>query len=200
MATSPYYNIDKDNQPIIELIIAWMCNDPTFCKSKLIKNEPSLSKGICLLGNPGSGKSLLIKAMSVASKKFFDKDYIKRFDVKYCDAIELEYHKVGPESMDKYRNKIWGGQKNNLAFDELGYEDTVKRYGNEAKEVMADVLMVRDRLFTDHGLFTHFTSNLHIDNITERYGDRADSRLNGMCNIIYLGSKQDSIDYRKYKF
>lgn len=177
-----------------------MCNDPGFEKSPLIINQPSLSKGIGLIGNPGSGKSLILKAMSAASKRFFDKEYKKRFNIKYCDVIELEYSHAGPDSITKYRNQKAEGFPNSIVLDELGYEDPVKWFGNDRKEVLSNVIMVRDRLYTDHGIFTHFTSNLGMEELGERYGDRADSRLYGMCNIIYLGEKADAIDYRKYKF
>lgn len=200
MSTNPYYHFSDINQPVIELVVAWMCNDPGFLKSPLIQNQPSLTKGLGFIGNPGTGKSLLMKAMAVASKRLFDKEYAKRFTVKYCDAIEVEYSHAGPDSITKYRNQKADGFLNSIALDELGYESPVKWFGNDKKEVLSDVIMVRDRLFTDHGIYTHFTSNLGMDELAERYGDRADSRLYGMCNIIYLGEKAEAIDYRKYKF
>lgn len=191
------YCIDDENRDVIALLIAWACNDPAFEKSPLIKNEASLNKSLLLAGNVGSGKSLIMYCLGLITQRF-PKEYNKKYITRYSYKIENEYTKKGPESLFSLQNVHRSGNvPNNLLIDELGYENPVKWFGNDKKEILADVIMHRDQIWNSHGIQTHFTTNLTMDELKEKYGERVESRLTGMCNIIYLGTKPDSIDRRK---
>jgi len=70
-------------------------------------------------------------------------------------------------------------------------------YGNKVC-VMAHIISERYKGLKT-GCITHITTNLTRSQISEIYGGRIESRINEMFNIINLGSKIDSVDYRKTK-
>lgn len=193
------FDVDEENRKVISLIIAWACNDPGFLASPLIKNTASLEKGLTLMGNVGSGKSLLMTALSYATRQF-EGEYDKYFYIEYCDKIEHSYSRKGPESIDYLLQKRKASKNNNILLDELGYEKPVKWFGNDKKEVLEDIIMARTRMWESDGIYTHYTTNLKQTEIEARYGNRAYSRIMGSTNIIVLGGAEKSKDRRQPEF
>ena len=91
----------------------------------------------------------------------------------------------------KFMDKICNGV---ILFDDLKTERMVTRYGDKF-ELFKDVIEVR----YDRGKKTHFLMNYKkgyegnleeaIKEVGERYGDRANDRFYGMCNIIEFKGK-----------
>ncbi len=69
-------------------------------------------------------------------------------------------------------------------FDDLGTETSLKYYGNEATNVMAEILLSRYDLFVSKGMITHITTNLSAYEIESAYGSRTRSRMRSMFNLI----------------
>ena len=85
--------------------------------------------------------------------------------------------------------------KGNIFFDDLGTEKEAMYYGKR-ENVGTRILETRYNNFLSIGAKTHATSNLSHSDLTEKYGFRLEGRILEMFNIIYLGNKPDSIDFR----
>jgi len=152
----------------------------------------SFNKGLWICGNFGTGKTQMILTY---------KSMIKNCGFISCNDMNMRFLKV-----DEYNGKVqrFNGikgftnitDKREKIFDDLGEEETtIMDYGNKFC-VMAHVLGERYKGLRD-GVITHITTNLTKNQITEIYGGRIESRVNEMFNVIKLGSKIDSRDYRK---
>lgn len=164
-------------------------NDKT--DKQCFDGELSLKKGIYLVGNVGSGKTLILELIN------------KMLEVKFmivaCDIITDNVRIDGVGSYSKYC-KIYKDNSdtelNNILFDDLGVESKAKYYGDVINP-MYDILMRRYRAFCNHGVKTHFTSNVGLNDLVSTYDIRFESRIKEMCNIIKLGGSAKSKDRRK---
>lgn len=160
-------------------VIYFLCN--YFANSTELPDKV-LKKGIMLAGNPGSGKSTI---MQIFAK-------IVPFAFMYVDNICDNVRREGQTELDKIKNRGF----ETLCFDDFGSEAKIKHYGSHY-DVMYDVVIRRCQDFVHHGTKTHFTTNFTMQNISEIYDAKIESRLHEMCNIVVLGGKLDYNDWRK---
>lgn len=146
------------------------------------------NKSIGLVGRTGSGKTMTMYILN----DFIEIDTVKykrgkdlvnlRFKFDSAIVIAGNYSLNGYDSLYKYSNYA------NLCIDDLGSENTNRKYFGDAANVIQELIEIRHT----NGLMTHFTSNLTIEKIKEIYGDRIYSRLLGNTNIITM----NDCDYR----
>lgn len=184
---SPRFRLDADNRFAYENLVRWvhgdptmMCNDPE--TGKVIHGDPC--KGIYIAGPTGTGKSLALEVMSA-----------------YCQ-IDRPIVELGGKSV----RLTWKSIRADLICDTYAAEGNLRRFkdfpilcvqdvGSEPTEAMymgnrvnplREVLESRgDRADS----LTLMTSNLPFTGqaFRERYGERAVSRLRGMCNYLVMG-------------
>ncbi len=175
------YVIDEENKAVVNFVLMYFGYAPL--PEGVCRNTPAHSKGLLLAGNYGSGKSVLLEV----HKKMKWKN--NAFRMVSAHEIVAKYDADGEAGIKTYLS-------GNLAIDDLGTEELGRYYGKQ-EDVLKRILELRYILFKREGKKTHATTNLDINEITERYGARIGSRLNEMFNILYLGAKADSRDFRK---
>lgn len=191
--------IDDENKDVLRALILYFSSQPQFNELSGDFIYPgttlSLDKGLMLIGNTGSGKSVFLK---IFSDMLIPSQY---FTMHYCDEIMHDYKSLGHESLNKYylpmyKYPTYHTLERTQAFDDLGFENKIKYFGNNV-DCMMEIIMRKSRLFVDYGTRSHFTSNMLLKEIGQFYDLRTESRLYEMCNILILGGESDSIDRRK---
>lgn len=199
--------VDDENRHQVAQFVAYFSND----FETLEKYNMDFRKGLIIIGNPGSGKSLLFRIMSDIFKSDLTVNYGEReiplrkfynhFNMYTCEHMAKLFIKDGETALAPFgKNAVVLENKEvinlrHACFDDLGSEEMRNSFGNK-KEVMLDIVSERYDLFLEYGLKTHFTSNLSPDEVSSRYGDRMRSRIRHMCNVIQLGTNKDYLDRR----
>jgi DNA replication protein DnaC len=163
--------------------------------------DVNLSKGIIICGNTGSGKTLLFRAWEECKRTKEISSLFANFLFFTSRDVAFAYEKEGAKALGKWTEESIRYNGSTLfpvhaLFDDLGNEDAVMHFGNR-KETMETIICERYDKWIKHGVISHFTTNLDRQQIADKYGERALSRLIEMCNWVYLGAKADSIDFRK---
>jgi len=179
-----YYQVVEFNQKVIAALCLYFAND-----ERLEKQFPQykLSKGICLTGNKGTGKTHLMNFFSKNPKASYSLPTCRDIAEKY--RTEWKYEGIG--TIEYYAGLFKASQPQpfnheylGFCYGDLGTEDDKNSYGNKMN-VMDEVFFNRyERGVPFH--MTHFTTNLSGDEIKERYGVRFYDRLKETCNWIVL--------------
>jgi len=191
----PKYVVNDENESVIKALLLYCCNDPLFEQSGRIANA-SLKKGIYLCGNVGSGKTTLMDILNKCNFPYPE----RRFGILQCRRVAASYLEHGPKGIEAHTIKAVEIRNDetklkHVCYDDLGAERQVVYFGNHIN-VMEEVLQDRYAHFSKHGLLSHFTSNLTMDEVETMYSLRCASRLREMCNIVVLGGGPDSTDWR----
>lgn len=178
------YKVTSEIEDILFCLSLYFANDPEFENVDIpqLRTKPNLRKGIYIQGNPGSGKTTIMKILSK----------IGNFHFIPCDIVADNVRREGQKAVDDIHNKIM----DSIYFDDLGSEQKIKHFGN-TMDVMHDIVIKRYRNFVQNGIKTHFSTNLSMTEIGKLYDARIESRLYEMCNVIVLGGGKDYKDFRK---
>lgn len=177
--------IDDENIPYINDLFMYFMHNNKFCT-----NDRTLHKGILTIGNVGSGKSMLFEG--ICRKISGSNSYISYECFMLANRWEYEKHAVITELRRLYRKNM---KANHIYCDDLGEEEMIPYYGTYI-EVMEKIITFRNKLWVDKGLKLHVSTNMSLEEIEQRYGERVKSRLLQMCNVLYLGKTEDSLDRR----
>ena len=168
------YKIDQHNWAHVDMLTSYFTRETSFEGDFA---GQYLNKGIMLLGNVGSGKTLLMNIFQRLIMLRNDKTFL----FKNLGTLSAEYKKDGDMV-------IFATKRKDYLFDELGLDtEHINSFGNKVNIVQE---LVRERYedFINNGTLTHFTTNLVIDQIEQSYGERTASRLTEMCNFIQMTS------------
>lgn len=174
--------IDDANRQPVQKVAAWLARE----------SRPDLdrNKGLLIMGNVGTGKSLLIRAVREAMRDVWGVS----FGMRGCADLSRDFN---PKETGGYQAIEPWINAPHVCFDDLGTEPTESLHMGLRTNLMAEVIEGRyDRLMRGQKAWTHFTTNLGIPEIENRYGARAFSRLRHICNVVDLGTAADSIDRR----
>lgn len=168
---------ENDNREKFTELIKYFSGNP----SKLNPN-----KGIYLYGPVGRGKTLIMQSIMIMcntiEKKLeaaalnytTQKFYLKNAKTIVNELAENKKH----ETLKRYYTGI-------LCIDDLGAEEGYKLYGNDLN-VVGDIIIERYQRYQQSGQLTHATSNTMPEEWKAKYGDRVDSRLHEMFNVVKL--------------
>ncbi len=192
--------LDEETEKCVELICQYICREHRFEDSEHLF---SFNKGILLMGNFGSGKTQIMRSYRITVNTIHGNS--QKVGITSCESLnkaflkkdEYTNQREGFAALEKYCSLPFTGKE--LIFDDLGSEETtIMDYGNKIC-VMAHVLSERYNLH-NKGMITHLTTNENSKDIESKYGGRITSRIFEMFNVIKLGAKIDSVDYRKRKY
>lgn len=178
------FDLDEENRTVVADLIKYFTFDKNFERASNNANF-SFRKGVLIFGNPGSGKSILLEIFMVLVRNI-----MTSYKEMKCSDVVNKFAENGAE----YIKSLSG----NIFFDDLAYEKIAIHFGDR-RELMEDIIYNRYDLWRDKGCISHFTTMASIKEIRERYGEFIWSRLNQMCNLYGLGTKEDSTDRRMYK-
>ena len=179
--------IDQHNERVIKLLLAYFHGYPAF-ETAFPELKYKLHKGILLAGPIGTGKSTLMEIFRNYCKHFLPHHRYLLVDVRRVTNRFIKEGSIDNYTYDLVRPRMAYERTptRNYCFDDLGTEpESVRYYGTEADPIK-DLIMDRYVLYKRHGVITHATTNLDMKNLTERYGERAVSRMREMFNFIVL--------------
>lgn len=186
------FTIDEGNRFTIEQAVRWLIADPS---TQAIHPETGaviqadLTKGLYISGTTGSGKTLLLHLLRDLSQhlrlmaRLYDSTKYSwdtlplLWRVEESDNIADHYATTG--EIKSYKDRPI------LTINDLGREPQEALYMGNRITVCKAILEHRgDRI----GQLNLATSNLRLggNHFRERYGDRVQSRLMQMCNVLEL--------------
>lgn len=181
--------LDDDNTDVFDLLCCYFVGDEERFKkiaSLLSVDNPSLSKGILLCGNFGTGKTDIMKLFAKNNRQV----YYMRMSKDICSAFLRSKDKSIPEDyLEPFKLAIndtatFCQPLAGMCIDEIGAESVKNSFGN-VSNVIGDLIEARyNSGYT--GLFLHGTTNLSAKELNDFYGERVTSRMRQIFNFIEL--------------
>ena len=180
----PSFQIDEKNEKTIFHLGLWADRNEEFNSL-----EPGwhIDRGILLSGPVGVGKDETFRMLR-QYLEFLKSPY--RFKFRIVWEFARPYMKDGYEC---FSEEMVG----NLYYEELALTDEIT--GQPTREIVnhfgtkiligSEIINFRYNIFKNTGYQTHFSTNLNEDQLEKVYGARCFSRINEMCNIVFLQGK-----------
>lgn len=196
----PCFVLDERSKIIWGRLCLYFTNDKRFneIQSDVMYQDRidyyDLKKPILIMGHVGTGKSTILKAFKINKRQCFK--------TTTADDIQEEIRTKTMSHLAKYSRPIKIDSTNELTFfqseigiliDDIGTEEIVNEHGNKSDCIEYILRTYYNNLINDNmkpfGL--HFTTNLSLGDIKERYGLRFYDRLRETHNIMtYLGDSR----------
>jgi hypothetical protein len=186
-AIEPRFRRDENCEAVIDLIVQYMRGDELFLK---MDEAYTHNKGLLIMGQVGSGKTLIMKTFMRLQYKFESYSrYPGSRSIYYSIdsyAVAHAYQKKGYEifseqfvtdTLERINLK-----QDNLLIDDIGSEPVISHYGN-VTNVIGELLTMR---YDNKRVSTYSTSNLDAKTLKQHYGERTFSRMKEMFNFINL--------------
>ncbi len=156
-------------------------------------------RGVLLSGPTSVGKTHLLELVKYYLS-FTDKDQplviTKAQEVQYAYA-KKDKDQGGNQAFKRIAyKKHHNGLIVNQSFDDILSERPTSQWGEPPVFAFAELIPMREELFTTQGVLSHFTTNYRSQEISERYGERVLERLKWMCEIILF--PEDATNWRAY--
>lgn len=175
------FHLDAENRDAVEMLAIWLARQS--CDGM----DPN--RGILLIGNVGSGKTLLMRS---ASRVIEDAYGVRSFGVKGCSDLVRMFNEDGyAGDIDMWINAP------HVCLDDMGTEGEAIHFGKRTNLIGEMIEARYDRAMRGVKAWTHITTNLSTDAIKERYGARVYSRIAHMCNAIGIGVSENAVDRRR---
>lgn len=133
-------------------------------------------KGLLLLGKAGAGKTFFFETFGAQERIIQSTWFVgayRKFQ-SYNDGFWFEALGIRASHTS---------ERHTVVIDDLGKEPKSVLYG-QVEEVMDRVICQRYDDWKRHKCLTHFTANLGIADLDQRYGRRITDRLREMCVLV----------------
>lgn len=188
------FTVDDDNRKLVrELFLYSIRSD---------KCQLSFRKGILILGNIGTGKSTLLRAIrlfNIALSCIPQARHLQARGWIMEPAALMAMHYTSTGSIDRYLPRVkdynnythlnLGYRYPPICIDDIGTETIPTQYMGNKINFIEVLLRERYRYFQEHGSLTHGTSNEDKEGLINLYGEVVYDRVKEMFNMTSLTGK-----------
>ena len=159
------------DMPVLEDLCRYFTKDIAFIPGG---KRRSFDKGLLLKGGYGVGKTSIMRCFKSLG---YD------FGMKSTISIVQMFDEEGTAIV-----KMYGNKKMDFYFDDMGRETMGKFYKKE-QNVMKDIFDQRYYALKQHKIKTHISTNMSMEQVIDKYGDRMESIFHDMFNIFVFDGK-----------
>lgn len=173
MYYEPNFKITQNNKLILRNLLMYFSGNDA--------SEYDLSKGLAIIGVPGTGKSLLLRIFKTYTSEVLQKN---SFQVYTAHEVIDNVNTSGVEYLEKFGTSI--EKPITCYIDDLAAsKEKIQHYGTQIN-VEEKLLSMRYNVYERYRKLTHITTNKYPAEFLELYNDRIADRMNEMFNFIEL--------------
>lgn len=179
----PKFVVNENNKRILRLLLLYFTGSKDFTAfaTELGIIEPSLNKGLMMVGGVGTGKSLLFDIFKKYTGQILRANSFRSYtSIAIIDDVNVN----GVEYLELF-NENFGYPITCYIDDIASKNEVVKHYGTEYN-VIEQLLSIRYNIFSRYKKLTHVSSNKYPNEFKGLYDIRVIDRMKEMFNILEL--------------
>jgi hypothetical protein len=189
------FELTKESNELLQTILSYFLKDERFFNSPCLiipkSATPSFDKGLLIMGNTGTGKTSILKALEQVFNIHFIYDSKTHFKPITAYQMVNEFEKLKtPEEREDFFMKHKRGFR---FYDDVKSEDDASNYGkvNLFKKILHQRNEKRLRTIMTCNYDPSFPNNFEkgLDEFGNRYDERIYDRLFSDFNFIQAGGK-----------
>lgn len=176
-----HYLIDDDNKSYVFELLSYFSRSEKFGSQGIVRNTPSLDKGLLIFGPCGVGKSDLFEILKRMGSFLANHGYMQMYFKGYT-AKDIVINKVEFSKKPNERNPLIKNisiDTGNIYLDDVGTESKFF-----SQEVIGEWIQQRYIASKSKPYRSYITSNMTPSELSARYGMQVEDRLREMFNII----------------
>lgn len=179
---------DEYNRDVIRFLIYYF-NDCKKAEEIFPGMEYKLHKNLLLIGNPGTGKSIIMQIFSDYLKLTGNPNgFVNTSVTEMMNDYKIHGH------IDRFtynEGKALEGNPYNVCLNDIGLEtENQKSYGTSLNTVIDEFLYARYEIYQLHGKKCHLTSNLSVEDFKTRFEGRLVDRFKSFNVLPLLGESR----------
>jgi len=179
----PNYKFTEEINQIFDLFLAYFSGQKNI---KFKEKEISLNKGILLVGDVGSGKSLMFDIFKVYTSRVLYKNGFQQYQAgDIIDNLNVK----GKVYFDKFSyNRSTNNVPNPITcyIDDIASRNEIVNHYGSVYNSMQELLTIRYNIYSKYRKLTHLSTNLFPQQLKEIYGIRVIDRMKEMFNLVEL--------------
>lgn len=165
--------VDDNNRDVLKFLLYYFNNSP-LCESVFPEKRHKLHKHVLLMGNVGTGKTLMMQIFSeylryTNNPNFFHNVSVTQMVNYYTIHNNIDRYVYNEENSVGFKSK-----PANLCLNDIGVENR-PFYGIDTRTIVCDFLHARNEIWTmtapDQRKFAHLTTNLDKAKLLETFKD-----------------------------
>lgn len=185
------FEFDDYNKKILRFLLYYF-NNCRLAETVFENEDYKLHKNLLLLGEPGTGKTLIMQLFSDYLSLTRNINHFHNLSVTQM----MNYYKLN-NHIDRYTyNEEAGkgaieGKPFHVCLNDIGLEtENQKSYGTDLTKVIDEFLYARYEIYQQSFIKYHLTSNLDVKKFKERFEPRLVDRFKGFNVISITGQSR----------
>lgn len=184
------FEVDEYNASVMRFLLYYF-NNCKLAESIFPNAEYKIHKNLILAGTAGTGKTILMQIFSDYLRLTNNPNQFQNLSVTQM----MNYYKIHGH-IDRYiynenENKGFKEKPFNICLNDIGLEtENQKSYGTSLNTVMDEFLYARYEIYQYHHKKYHITTNLNVDELKARFGNRLIDRFKSFNVIPLLGDSR----------
>lgn len=147
------------------------------------KSELDKRKGVLLIGNPGTGKTRIMRAFNLLCSRF---NGFPKFGFMTVKDLQKQVLMAERRDFGYFDDLYFSPKSTDLMIDDIGTETRSLNYFGNVSMWFEDFLLERYNLLEYYGIRTHATTNLSMKELKAFYSSRVYDRFKSMFNVVFV--------------
>lgn len=178
--------VDEYNKNVLRFLLLYF-NKCKLAEEVFPTENYSTEKNIMLIGEPGTGKTLLMRIFAEYLKLVKNSNYYINTSVTQMMNYYKIHGNIDPFTYYQTADKAgFEGLPMNVCANDIGLAtERQMSFGTMLSQITDEFMFARYEIYQQHGKMFHITSNLTVKDLKERFDERIIDRFK-IFNVIEL--------------
>lgn len=184
------FEVDEYNSRLLSFLLYYF-NGCQLAEKVFPEENYKIHKNLLIVGDPGTGKTLLMQIFSDYLRLTNNPNQFENLSVTQMMNYYKKHSHIDLYTYNENQSKGFKPNPFSICLNDIGLEtENQKSYGTSLDSVIDEFLYARYEIYQNEFKNYHITSNLSVDEFTNRFGKRLIDRFKSFNVIPLLGDSR----------